>query len=90
MAKVLNQASRTANTRILAVKHERFSRFPVQETMFWTEIYKAAKDPKKAAKVLEELQEIEGEPCIENDRVFQCVTTAKSLARLTLLKLQKN
>ena len=90
MTKVLNQASRVANTRILAVKPERFSRFPIQETMFWTEIYLAAKDSKKAVKVIEELQEIEGEPCIDNDRVFLCVTTAKALARLTLLKLQKN
>lgn len=85
--KILNQATKAAHkaTLIQKTNHQRYSCFPVHEAEFWLAIFDFAKKSKTAQKVLDEISKIEDEPCIENDRVFRSVQTAKALARLTLL-----
>lgn len=83
---VLKNASRIANKAKLAKANtEVFSAYPVFESEFWETIYKAAKQPKTAPEVLQAMQAIQEEPCIENDRVFRCVSTAITHAKLALL-----
>ena len=84
--KILNQAAKAAHIAILSQKNsQRYSQFPVHETEFWESLFNFAKSSKTAKRVLEEISIIEDEPCIENDRVFRNVQTARRLARLTLL-----
>jgi hypothetical protein len=84
--KILNQAAKAAHLAILTQKStQRYSQFPVHETEFWESLFNFAKSAKTAKKVLDEISVIEEEPCIENDRVFRNVQTARRLARLTLL-----
>lgn len=85
--KVLIQASKAAHLAKLAQKTDvqRYSQFPVHEAQFWESIFKFAKSPKTAQKVLDELTVIEEEPCIENERVWRNVQTARRMAQLTLL-----
>jgi hypothetical protein len=88
MAKVLNVAARSAlqsKLKQAPSNVQRYSRFPVHETEFWLKLFAFAKDPKTARRVLEEIGEIEGEPCIDNDRVFNSVRTARNLANLALI-----
>lgn len=84
---VLTKAARAAHNATLAQVGgaKRYSQFPVHEAAFWEQVFVFAKDPKKARKVLDELQFIEDEPCIENDRVWNNVRTARSIARLALM-----
>lgn len=85
--KILNKASREALRAKLTPKAntQRYSQYPVHETEFWSVIFSAAKSAKTAQKVLEEISMIEEEPCIENERVWNNVMMAKSLARLALM-----
>lgn len=64
---------------------QRYSQFPVHEQEFWKSLFTAARDPKKARQVLDELTVIEEEPCIDNDRVWRNVLAVRSTARMTLL-----
>lgn len=84
---ILNQAAKAAHKSKLSKldNADRYSRYPVHEAAFWESVFAAAKSPKYASKVLDEIEEIEGEPCIENDRVWRNVNTARHLAKLTLL-----
>jgi hypothetical protein len=85
--RILTKATRKAHEAKLAqvANSQRYSQFPVHETEFWENVFKYAKDSRTAQKVLNELALIEDEPCIENDRVWRNVRTAKSLAKLALL-----
>ncbi|WP_194727096.1 hypothetical protein [Noviherbaspirillum malthae] len=87
--KVLNQAAKAAHSRRLAnlknTEAQRFSVFPVLESEFWAALMNSAKNRKTAQQILDEIAEIENEPCIENDRVFRLVETVKNQAKLTLL-----
>lgn len=87
MTNILNQAANAAHQAILkqADDGQRYSQFPIHESAFWDHIFAAARDPKTASAVLKELEIIEAEPCIENDRVWTNVRTARSKARLALL-----
>lgn len=84
---ILNSAATAAHQSILeqAPEAQRYSQFPVHESAFWEAVFEAAKNPRKAKGVLKELEIIEAEPCIENERVWNNVRTAKSFARLALL-----
>lgn len=84
---ILNKAATAAHTVILKQTEgaQSYSQYPVHESAFWEAIFTAAKDPKKARKVLKELEHIEAEPCIENERVFHNVRNARSMARMALL-----
>lgn len=84
---ILNTAATAAHQSILdqAPDAQRYSQFPVMESAFWESIFEDAKTPRKAKDVLKELAIIEAEPCIENERVWSNVRTAKSFARLALL-----
>jgi hypothetical protein len=83
---ILNTASRTAHKAKLATKNtQAFSAYPVFDSEFWEAIYKAAKSPRTAQDVLDAMQIIESEPCIENDRVWNCVNTARHHAKIALL-----
>lgn len=85
--KILNQAAKAAHQKLLAQPEDaqRYSRYPVHELEFWVKLFTFAKSAKTAQKVLDEIGIIENEPCIENDRVFNNVRTARSLARLAPL-----
>jgi len=82
----LTKAAAAAHQAILKQSGEgkRYSQFPVHEAEFWEKVFAAAKNPKSAGQILTELEIIEAEPCIENDRVWSNVRRAKSLARLAL------
>ncbi|MBK4735969.1 hypothetical protein [Noviherbaspirillum pedocola] len=86
--KVLNQATKAANQRVLTTLNsndkERFSRYPVHEAEFWAKVFGMAADRKTAEKVLEEMGVLENEPCADNDRIYRCIETAKQKARRTL------
>lgn len=86
MQSILTQASQAALQAILKqpVDAQRYSQFPVHEQEFWEALFKSARDPKKAQQVLDELQVIEEEPCIDNDRVWQNVRAVKATARMTV------
>ncbi len=64
---------------------QRYSQYPVHEMEFWNVLFAHAKDPKTAQQVLDEIGDIENEPCIENDRVFNNVRSARAMAKLALL-----
>jgi hypothetical protein len=87
MSTLLTQAARATHNEVLKRVEgtTRYSQFPVHESEFWDQVFKFAKDPKKAQKMLEDLQIIEDEPCIENQRIFANVQRAKSIARIALL-----
>ncbi len=88
MKNVLVQATKSINQRILASRcsadQERFSKYPVMEDGFWGRVFEFAKDRKTAGKVLAQMNEIENEPCSENDRVMRCISTARTIAQRTL------
>jgi hypothetical protein len=84
---VLIQAAKAAHQSILEQPQDgqRYSKFPVHELEFWTALFALAKSSTTAQQVLDEIGDIENEPCIENDRVFRNVQQARSFARLALL-----
>ena len=84
---VLNQAAKAAHQSILEQTQDgqRYSKFPVHELEFWKTLFALAKSPATAQNVLDEIGEIENEPCIENERVFRNVKQARSFARLALM-----
>lgn len=85
--KILNKAAQEAHIARLTPKAnaQRYSQYPVHEAEFWSVVFNAAKSSKTAQKVLDEISQIEDEPCIENERVWKNVKTAKTLARLALM-----
>lgn len=85
--KVLIHAAKAAQkAKLVQPSHsQRYSSYPVHDGEFWGALFKFAKSAKTAQKVLDEISQIEEEPCIENDRVWNNVRAAKSMARLTLL-----
>lgn len=85
--KVLNQASKAAHRAILAKKDsvQPYSRFPVGDTEFWSKVFEFAKNPKHAQKVIDEMEIIEAEPCIENEKVWLNVQAVRRTAKLALL-----
>lgn len=84
---ILKQAAKAAYQKTLAKPEDaqRYSIYPVHEQEFWAKLFDFAKNPATAKKVLDEICEIENEPCIENDRVFNNARQARTIARLTLL-----
>jgi hypothetical protein len=84
---ILKQSAIAAHQAILDQPQDgqRYSRYPVHELEFWNRLFAFAKSPATAQQVLDEIGDIENEPCIENDRVFRNVTQARNLARLALL-----
>lgn len=83
---ILNQASKAAHqARLNETEGQRYSQFPVHETEFWAVVFKAAKSPKTAKAVIDEMRIIEAEPCIDNERIFANVQSAIRLARIALL-----
>lgn len=93
-AKLLNAASKAVHLRNIEAlrrngrSQRQYSTYPVHESEFWDNLLTAARDPKRAAKILEEIEIIEHQPCIENERVSRMVQNVRSEAKLTLLKLQ--
>jgi hypothetical protein len=88
MKTILNQSAIAAHQAILAQPQDgqqRYSLYPVHELEFWNRLFAFAKQPATAQQVLDEIGEIENEPCIENERVFRNVQQARKIARLTLL-----
>lgn len=87
MSTLLTQAARATHNDVLKRVEgaKRYSQFPVHESEFWDQVFVVAKQPKKAQQLLQDLQIIENEPCIDNDRIFANVQRAKSLARNALL-----
>lgn len=88
MQTILTQAAQAALQRILKqadTEGQRYSQFPVHEQEFWERLFAAARNHNEAQQVLDEIQIIEGEPCIENDRVWRNVLAVRSMARMTLL-----
>jgi hypothetical protein len=93
MQTILTQASQAALQAILkqpADNAQRYSQFPVHEQEFWETLFAAARNPKKAQQVLNEIEVIEAEPCIDNDRVWSNVRAVRSLARMSLLQTKRN
>lgn len=84
---VLNNAAKAAHKQTLSALEdaEHYSRYPVHEAAFWEALFKSAKNPKLAQDVLDEIGQIESEPCIENDRVWRNVIETRKLAKLALL-----
>jgi len=84
---ILNQSAKAAHQNKLDQPQEgqRYSQYPVHELEFWETLFSFAKKSATAQQVLDEIEEIENEPCIENDRVFRNVQQARSYARLALL-----
>lgn len=87
MKTILTQSAIAAHQAILDQPQEgqRYSCYPVHELEFWNGLFAFAKKPATAQQVLDEIGEIENEPCIENDRVFRNVQQARKLAKLALL-----
>lgn len=87
MKTILNRSAIAAHQAILAQPQDgqRYSLYPVHELEFWTRLFAFAINPATARQVLEEIGEIENEPCIENDRVFRNVQQARKMAKLALL-----
>lgn len=87
MKTILNQSAIAAHQAILAQPQDgqRYSLYPVHELEFWTRLFAFAIHPATAKQVLDEIGEIENEPCIENDRVFRNVQQARKMAKLALL-----
>lgn len=92
--KVLVKATKATHLKKIAALRNspkadnQYSKYPVHETEFWSSLIADAKNPKLARKVLDEIGEIENEPCIENERVFRAVQMVKNTAKLTLVELQ--
>lgn len=85
---VLNRAAKAAHeAKFHALQRaDRWSQWPVMETTFWDEVFKLARSPDTAEKVLDELQQIEEEPCYdESERVQRSVAAARRLAKAALL-----
>jgi hypothetical protein len=84
---ILTQSAIAAHQAILKQPQDgqRYSLYPVHELEFWNRLFAFAKKPASAQQVLDEIGEIENEPCIENDRVFRNVQQARSLAKIALL-----
>lgn len=93
-AKLLNEASKSVHLRNIESlrrngrSQKQYSTYPVHETEFWEKLLDAARDTKRARKILEELEIIESQPCIESERVSRAVQHVRSVAKVTLLKLQ--
>jgi hypothetical protein len=86
--KILSIATKAAHTVTLqgTCNVQPYTRYPVFESEFWETIFKFSKKPEAAQQVIDELSEIEQEPCINNERVWRNVRAAKATAKLTLLK----
>jgi hypothetical protein len=84
---ILTQATKAAFQATLdqPAGVQRYSQFPVHAQEFWKALFDLARDPEKAQQVLDELNHIEDEPCIENDRVWRNVLAVRSTAKMTLL-----
>jgi len=84
---ILIKAATAAHTAILKQPNgtQSYSQYPVHAAEFWETVFKAAQNSKSAQQVLNELEHIEAEPCIENERVFRNVRTARSMAKMALL-----
>lgn len=84
---ILTQSAIAAHQAILKQPQDgqRYSLYPVHELEFWNRLFAFAKKPASAQQVLDEIGEIENEPCIENDRVFRNVQQARNLAKIALL-----
>jgi len=84
---ILTQSAIAAHQAILKQPQDgqRYSLYPVHELEFWNRLFAFAKKPATAQQVLDEIGEIENEPCIENDRVFRNVQQARNLAKIALL-----
>lgn len=87
MKTILTQSAIAAHQAILDQPQEgqRYSLYPVHELEFWERLFAFAKKPATAQQVLDEIGEIENEPCIENDRVFRNVQQVRKMAKLALL-----
>ena len=84
---ILTQSAKAAHQSKLAqpTDGQRYSQYPVHELEFWEKLFAFAKKRATAQQVLDEIGDIENEPCIENDRVFNNVRHARNLAKLALL-----
>ena len=84
---ILTQSAIAAHQAKLVQPQEgqRYSQYPVHEMEFWNNLFAFAKNPNTAQQVLNEIGDIENEPCIENDRVFRNVQHARILAKIALL-----
>ena len=84
---ILKQATKAAHLKKLSPKApgQRFSEFPVHESDFWGAIFAMAEDIETAQEVINAMNIIENEPCVENERVYNCIQRARSIANLTLL-----
>jgi hypothetical protein len=87
MKTILTQSAIAAHQIILDQPQDgqRYSLFPVHELEFWNRLFAFAKNAATAQQVLDEIGEIENEPCIENDRVFRNVQQTRKFAKLALL-----
>jgi len=87
MNAILTQATKAALQATLnqPADAQRYSQFPVHEQEFWEALFTAARDPEQAKQVLDEINIIEDEPCIDNDRVWRNVRAVRSTAKMTLL-----
>ena len=87
MKTILTQSAIAAHQAILDQPQDgqRYSQYPVHELEFWQRLFAFAKNPATAQQVLDEIGDIENEPCIENDRVFRNVQQARKMAKLALL-----
>ena len=87
MKTILNQSAIAAHQAILGQPQDgqRYSQYPVHELEFWNSLFAFAKNAATAQQVLDEIGDIENEPCIENDRVFRNVQQARKFAKLALL-----
>lgn len=84
---ILTQSAIAAHQAILQQPQDgqRYSLYPVHELEFWNRLFAFAKQRANAQQVLDEIGEIENEPCIENERVFRNVQQARNLAKIALL-----
>lgn len=87
MIAILKAAAKAAHTATLAQRNDSrvYSQYPVHESEFWEAVFKFARNPKTAKAVLIEINTIEDEPCIDNERVFRNVRQARSLAGIALM-----
>jgi hypothetical protein len=87
MKTILTQSAIAAHQAILDQPQDgqRYSQYPVHELEFWQRLFAFAKNPVTAQQVLDEIGDIENEPCIENDRVFRNVQQVRKMAKLALL-----
>lgn len=87
MSTILFKASTAAHQAVLKQEgdSQRYSKFPVHDAAFWQSILAAAKVTKTAKAVIDAMEIIEAEPCIENERVWTNVRNARALARIALL-----